>query len=452
MRDYSGLDRYVDDQMPGWTEELIELCRFPSEADNPEALRGAADWTAARLRRLGADVVVHELDGVPPLVVGTIGQGPTLNAVQHYDVQPAAPLELWTSAPYEPVIRDGRLFARGVRDNKGDLLSRLWGVEAYLTVFGHLPCRVRFLVEGQEENGSADLRRLLDLDPGLRVADGALIEGGGTDDDGRALITGGVRGMALIDLAVRTLPYDAHSGAANLFPGAATRLVRALATLWDDDGVPAVDELRVGTRPRLPAEIELVDGVPERPYESFRSEFGLQRWLGNRTTREAIRVASFETTCNLQAIWSGHTGPIAKTIVPSEARARLDLRLVPDQEPEEILLALRRHLDSRGFEDVETTLAPGSRAYWTRPDHPLLDAAARASEAVTGMPVVRELSLGGTAPMHDVCALHQVPMTTLGIGHEDMHIHAPDENFRLDKLAEAVRLMPRFLDEFSSVA
>src|SRR5262245_37446715 len=216
------IDRYVDERLPAWIEELREFCAIPSEENEPAAVRAAADWTRDRLERLGAAVDVLGFDAVPPLVVGSVGSGPTLVAVQHYDVQPAVPLELWTTPPYEPTVRDGRLFARGVTDNKGEFLARVWGVEAYLATVGELPCRIRFAVEGEEEHGSPNLGRLLDLAPDLRAADGALEEGGSVDPEGRPEIVGGIRGMTLVELTARTLAYDAHSSLAMLLPNAAT--------------------------------------------------------------------------------------------------------------------------------------------------------------------------------------------------------------------------------------
>ena len=158
--DFAAFDRLVEARLERWTAELVEFLAIPSEGGDVAGLRAAADWTADRLRRLGATVEVLEVDGAPPLVVGEIGDGPrTVTAVQHYDVQPASPLELWTTPPYEPAIRDGRVWARGATDNKGEFLPRVWAVEAWLEAIGPLPCRVRYLVEGQEETGQRRPRR-----------------------------------------------------------------------------------------------------------------------------------------------------------------------------------------------------------------------------------------------------------------------------------------------------
>ena len=168
--------------------------------------------------------------------------------------------------------------------------------------------------------------------------------------------------------------------------------------------------------------------------------------------REAIRAMTFTPTCNVQGLWAGFTGPGAKTITPAEAHVRIDIRLVPDQDPTAILANLRAHLDRRGFEDVKFgAKAEQERAYWTTPDDPLLDAAARVSEAVFGRPAKRRLSAPGTAPMWQVCGRDTIRMTSLGGGHDDCRAHAPDENYRLDYAAKAAQVTARFLDEFAAI-
>lgn len=456
MIDYTRLDAYVADHLPAWTDELIEFCRFPSESTDRAALRGAADWIAERLRRLGADVDMVELPGepqVPPLVVGDIGSGAkTLNAVQHYDVQPAAPLDLWTAPPYDPEVRNGRLYARGATDNKGELMARVWAIEAYQAMVGPLPCRVRFLVEGEEEYGSHHLDELLDHRPGIRQVDGALIEGGGVDLLGRPQIAGGVRGIIVVELVCRTLAYDAHSSLATVFPSAAVRLVQALATLWDRDGTPAMPGLEAGVTPPTAAQMAIVEATPTEDLEFLKREFKVERFIGGLEGKDAMRAYAFSTTCNIQGLWSGYFGPGAKTITPAEAHARLDIRLVPDQDPGAVLAALRAHLDREGFADIELLPeAEQERAYWATPDDPLIGAAIRVSETVFGKPASRYLSAAGTAPMWQVCGRDQIRMTSLGAAADDCRAHAPDENYPLDLLAKATLVTARFLDAFAAI-
>lgn len=455
MPDYAALDRYVQDRLPAWTDELAEFCAFRSEQGDAEGLRGAAVWIAERLRRLGATVDVVELPGwpdVPPLVVGEIGDGPrTLNAVQHYDVQPAVPLELWTTPPYEPAVRDGRLYARGATDNKGELMPRIWAVEAYRATIGPLPCRVRFLVEGEEEYGSAHFDALLDQRPGIRQVDGALIEGGGVDPAGRPEIVGGVRGIVVLELVCRTIAYDAHSSMATVLPSAPVRLAQALASMYDAAGMPAVEGLDAGIVPPTPIQLAIVDATPLSVVEDARREYGVESLIGGLDGTAAIRAMTFAPTLNIQGLWSGFIGPGDKTITPAEAHARLDIRIVPDQDPEAIVAAIRAHLVRHGFRDIEVVGEEGEPAYWTRADDPMLDAATRASEAVFGGPTIRYVSMPGVAPMWQVCGRHRIPMTSLGGGTWDCHAHAPDENVRLDYAAKAAQLTARFLDEFAAL-
>ncbi|MGZ6299180.1 MAG: M20/M25/M40 family metallo-hydrolase, partial [Candidatus Limnocylindria bacterium] len=213
--DLAGFDALCDERFDGWVEELRDFCTIPCETDAFDELDRGAEWVAQRLRAAGAEVTVLREEGVPPLVVGELGDGPrTLIAVQHYDVQPAAPLDLWETGPYDPQVRDGRLYARGVCDDKGELLHRIQAVEALRDATGSLPCRVRFIVEGEEESDSAHLAPLLRQRPEFFEGHGALIEGGGVDEKGRPLLVCGVRGMCYVELSVRTLAFAAHSGGA----------------------------------------------------------------------------------------------------------------------------------------------------------------------------------------------------------------------------------------------
>jgi acetylornithine deacetylase/succinyl-diaminopimelate desuccinylase-like protein len=447
---FEAFDRVVEERLDRWTQELVEFLAIPCEGGDTEGLRRAADWTADRLRRLGATVEILEVDGAPPLVVGEIGDGPrTLSAVQHYDVQPASPLELWTTPPYEPAIRDGRVWARGATDNKGEFLPRVWAVEAWLEAIGPLPCRVRYLVEGQEETGSGALDALLDLRPHLREADAALIEGGGLDLRDKPGIAAGGKGITVVELHVRTMRVDSHSSVSRLLPNAGARMVAALATLWDADGRPVVEGLDDGVRPPTDAQRATAAATDMRDLDDMLAHQGLAAFIGGIEGVEAVEAMTFEPTLNLQGLWAGHTGTTPKTVIPAEAHARIDMRMVPDQRPEHVVGALRRHLDAHGFADVEIVGREGEPAWWTPTDHPLVLAAGAASEDVTGHAPDYYVSMPGTVPMFQVCAEHRVPLTTLGAARDDCDAHAPDENIRIGDLALATRITGRFLDRFA---
>ena len=438
--------------MPRWTDELLAFCAIPSEAGDTVALLAAASWITERLQRLPAIVDVVEKDGAPPLVVGELGAGRTLLAVQHYDVQPAVPLELWTSPAYQPEVRDGRLYARGASDNKGELMARIWAVEAYLATFGDLPCRLRFLIQGEEEGGGANFGPLLDMRPGLREADGVLSEGGEIDGHGRPVVYGGVRGMASFELVCRTIAYDAHSSLANLLPNAASRLVMALSTFWDAEGVPRIEGLDDAVRRPTAADTAILAATPTEEIDDLFPVYGIGRLVAGRRGAEALEVLTFGTTCNLQGLWSGYTGPGGKTITPAEGHARLDIRLVPSQDPDAVLEAVRRHLAGHGFADIEVIASDENYpAWWTPSDDPIIAAAIRASEAVLGTTAVQLLSAPGTEPLWDVCAAGNLPAVSLGASDDDARMHAPDESWSLAGAALAAQMTARFLDEFAAI-
>ena len=452
MDRWAAIDQAIEERFGGWLAELIELSAIPSETGDAEPLAAAAAWCADRLRRVGATVSTLEVDGKPPLVIGEIGEGPrTLMCVQHYDVQPASPLDLWTTPPYQPAIRDGRLFARGATDNKGEFLPRLWAVEAWLAAIGPLPCRVLFFVEGEEESGSGSLEAMLAQRPELQEADGALIEGGGLDLDGKPQVAAGSRGIVVVELVARTIAYDAHSSAANLLPNAATRLIQAITTLVDSDGLPAGAWLRAGVRPPTAAQLAVVDAFPIESLYEYRAEMGIDRFIGGRDGVDVKRADAFDPTLNIQGLWSGHLGAEPKTITPAEAHVRIDMRLVPDQDPSEIVAGLRRHLDEHGYGDIELIRYDDARAWWTDPADPIVRAAVDASEAATGRQASFAVSMPGTTPMYRFCAAHQVPNTTLGAARDDCRAHAPDENIRLDDLKTATRITARFLEAFAAL-
>src|SRR5258706_9679452 len=235
--DVDALDRYLETHRARFTDELRDLCRIPSETGDAAALDAAALWCAERLRAAKCNTREFRVAGEPALVVGETGAGKrTLLCVQHYDVQPAVPLELWNSGPYEAAVRDGAIWARGADDNKGHLLLRIQADEAYSSVHDDLPIRLRFLIEGEEEDGSAHLAELLAKDPTLTDGDGALKEGGAIDAAGRPALLLGGKGILYIELRVRSMAPDAHSGGATHLPHAAWRPVQAPSPNVDSEG------------------------------------------------------------------------------------------------------------------------------------------------------------------------------------------------------------------------
>lgn len=433
------LDRYLAAHAERHLEELRQLCAIPSEASDPGALDAAAAWCRDRLGAAGCRTREIRADSVPALIVGEVGRGArTLICVQHYDVQPAVPLELWETPPYAPAVRNGAVYARGVGDNKGHLLLRIQAVEAHQAVFGEVPIQLRFLIEGEEESGSGNLEKLLVREPGLVDGDGALKEGGGLDAAGRPELSLGNKGILYVELRVRTMAVDAHSAGAPYLPNAGWRLLAALATLLEPAGRVRIAGFYDQVRPLTDEERTY---VKTRPFEAQRIQqvYGIDRFAFGRDAAAANAAAIVEPTCNLCGVWSGYIGPGTKTVIPAEAAAKLDFRLVPDQDPGTISTQLRRHLDAAGFSDVQVIPEEGERPYRGRADSPLVRAAQAVAEEAFGQPAVIIPNGGGTAPMWLVSHKHQLPNVTLGMSHTGSGAHAPNEHIRIDNYRRALR-------------
>lgn len=454
------LDAYIAEHQARWTSELRELCAIPSEAVDHAALQRAADWCEQRLRAAGCETRQIRIErgagaapgGVPPLVVGETGAGArTLIGVQHYDVQPAVPLDLWTTPPYEPTLRNGALYARGVDDNKGHLLLRIQAVEAHRAVFGELPIRLRFLIEGEEESGSGSLGAMLATDPTLTDGDGALKEGGSVDSRGRPQLLLGGKGIFYVELRVRTLARDAHSGGATYLPNAAWRLVNALSTLMDERGRVLIDGFYDDLRAPSAAERAHVAALPFDADE-VRRIYGLRAFAFGRADPD-VRIASqFEPTCNIDGIISGFTDEGTKTVIPAAASCKIDFRLVPDQDPARIAALLRAHLDRHGFDDVEAIYKEGTRPYRGRWDDPLVRAAKAAAEEAFGREAHLVPTSGGTSPMWAVCHKRSLANVTLGMGHPGSGAHAPNENIILQSYWKAIRATARLYALYATQA
>ncbi len=282
-----------------------------------------------------------ETDG-HPVVYAEIGDGEsTLLSYGHYDVQPPEPLELWESDPFEPTVRDGGLFARGVADDKGDVLARIQALRLYQEEHGPLPFKLKFLIEGEEEIGSPNLAPFVRENADLLSADACLWEGSMKDEAGRPMIFCGTKGMAYVELRARGASHDLHSMYGGIAPNPAWRLVQALRTIKDENGEITLDGLDALADDPSEKDLEAIDKHPLRR----RRPQGL---LGRRgpstadlTGEEALREMLLRPTANIAGIQSGYTGPGSKTIVPSEAFVKMDFRLVSGQSPGPVLELIR---------------------------------------------------------------------------------------------------------------
>lgn len=441
------LDSFIENHREQALAEVCRLVAQPSVSATGHGIAACASLTADLLKKHHFDVAVHPTPGHPILIATAQGRAPrTLLCYNHYDVQPPEPLELWDSPPFEPTLRDGKLFGRGSRDDKGELVARLWAVEAARAANGgELPCHVTFLIEGEEETGSPHIAQFVREHLNDLHADGAIWEEGWIDQQGPR-INLGVRGLLYVELSLRVMRGDEHSGAAHIFPNAAWRLTHALASLKDAHERVRIAGFYDAVRPPTPLDLDLCD----RQKYPVAEDYDLRAFAGGRTGT-AITRAVLEPTCNLAGITTGYQGPGLKTVTPATASAKIDFRLVPDQDPDEILRLLRRHLDAHGFDDIEVKKLGEMWPFRVPGDHPLVTLTAQAAHEAYGLPAQIIPTAGGSSPVYAVAGPLSLPVVTAGVGYWDNRAHAPNEHIRLDDFFNATRQIARIVHGFAAL-
>jgi acetylornithine deacetylase/succinyl-diaminopimelate desuccinylase-like protein len=447
----SAVDTYIEKNSRRFIDELEELCAFPSISNHGlDAVRPARDWIAERLGRFTDRVETLDEGGMPALYAEVRGAGRrSLLLYQHYDVQPVDPVDLWDSNPFKPVEKDGRIIARGVADDKADVMARIHALET-LKRLGEVPVKLRFLVEGEEEIGSKTFEKIAHKHADKLRADGCLWESGASfDDAGRPTLQFGCRGLLYVQLSVKTLSFDQHSGFASIYPSAAMYLVEALASLRDQDM-----NIRIGgfyDRVVEPTEADrrmMAKIDPE--IEQRKKLVGFDRLIRDPRLERVIEQLLFTPTCNIAGISTGYQGPGSKTVLPAEATAKLDFRLIPDQDPEDILARLRLHFDSHGFEKVDIVWHDGERPARSDPDSEVARSVIECVKDLHGEPILWPF-MQATGPMHPVVSDLGVPtVLPVGVGRPDNRIHAPNENIHAADYINTIRLMCRVWERFGA--
>ncbi len=447
------LDAFLRDRLDAYIAEAARLCAQPSVSARKEGIDECVTLVTEILEAHGLEVQQFATPGSPVLVGKAAGASDrTLLFYNHYDVQPPEPLELWTTPPFSPTVRDGALFARGAKDDKGELLARLAALDAVRAAHGGtLPCGVTFVVEGEEEIGSPHIAPFVLAHLDLLRADASIWEEGGTDKDGRPGTSLGRRGVMGVELGVTTLSRDAHSGNAHKLPNAAWRLLRARATLKGPDDRILIPGFYDRVLPPTPLDLQLMDALPDED-AWLREEFGVREFVG-ALSGDALDRAVFNPTCNIQGITAGYQGAGMKTVIPAQASAKLDFRLVPDQDPDDIFALLRAHLDAQGFDDVTLTRFGAMWPDKAAADHPFVALAARTAEEVYGQPYQLMPMVGGSSPVYAFARpLGNIPVIAAGVGRGITNrTHSPDEHMRLDDFLNGARHIARILDGFAGL-
>ena len=442
----------VDGSREGLLGELNEFLRMPSisarEGESGD-FRNCAEWVAEKLEEAGAEASIMETEGHPVVFAETGSGEATLLSYGHYDVQPPEPLDLWESDPFEPQVRDGGLYARGVADDKGDVLARIQALRLYIEEHGPLPFRLKFLIEGEEEIGSPNLAPFVRSNADLPSADACLWEGSMKDEAGRPMIFCGTKGMTYVELRARGASHDLHSMYGGIAPNPVWRLIQALRTIKDENGEITLDGLHALAEEPTKKDLEAISRIPFHD-AALRESWGVEALDRSLRGREALHEMLVRPTANIAGIQSGYTGPGSKTIVPSEAFVKMDFRLVPGQSPGPVVELIRSHLRKRGFEDIEVVDLHGVEPAKTPVDSPIVNTAIQTWQDLGVEEAIVYPTIGGSGPTSLLVADLGMPTIMTGsVANTGSRLHSPNEWVRLDDYFETIYYFVRFFERYA---
>jgi len=450
MKNFLEIDQTLERKMDDSIQELSRLVAQPSISATGAGLKECAQLLITMLKERGFDVREFS-DGIAPILFAEReGKGEkTILFYNHYDVQPVEPVELWNSPPFEPEIRDGRLFGRGTCDNKGNITNRLFTLDAFEEVVGEYPCNIKFLIEGEEEVSNKHLADFVKDNSSLLTADACIWEFGGVDHTDIPVQYLGLRGCCYVQLDIEVANQDVHSGiGGSIFPNAAWRLVWALDSLKNPDEKILLPNFYDSVIPPSKRDIELMDQLPDES-NYYKELYGIKEFLKGIQGGTDLKLAEvFEPTCTICGLSSGYQGSGSKTILPAKASAKIDFRLVPNQTPGDVLKQLRQHLDSLGFEDIMITNLGGDLPERTDPDDPFIQILVSTAEEVYGSTMRIMPMTGGSGPNYIIKQALKIPIGSMGVGYPESNAHAPNENIRLDHYLNAARHLARALQKF----
>lgn len=444
---FDHIDRHAD----LYIERLRRLCRQPSVAAQGWGMEETAAMVLALLEELGAEVRLIPLDGVP-LVFGRMPgrSGRTLSFYNHYDVQPPEPLELWHSEPFAAEIRDGRIWARGVADNKGNLVARACAVEAYRQVRGELPLQVKFLFEGEEEIGSTSLAAFAESHVELIRADGCIWEAGYKNAQGRPAISLGLKGNLYVELHASGARTDMHSAWAAIVPNPIWHLAWALSRIKGPDERILIPGFYKPIREPTPEELRTLEHL-DFDDEGELGRMGLNGFIGGLRGMPLLVKYLFQPTCNICGISGGYEGPGCKTVLPNRGFLKLDFRLVPDQDPYHVYEQLCQHLQAQGFGDVEVELMPSSYPARTPLDDPLVGVVVDTARELYGVEPLVYPTMAGSGPMYELCQKFGIPAVSTGVGNVESNAHAPNENIFIADYIQGIKHMAMVMERFAQL-
>ncbi|MGI9106862.1 MAG: M20/M25/M40 family metallo-hydrolase [Pyrinomonadaceae bacterium] len=444
---FTRFDRYVERHATAFVERLQALCRMPSVAARGTGMRAIAETVEQSMQRIGAGTRSFKMGSGFPIIYGEFGAGSHCYIVYgHYDVQPVGQLTAWSSGPFAAAVRDGKMYARGVANGKGDLMARLAAIEAYQKTFGKLPLCLRFIVEGEDGLGSPGLYRFATEHPEMLRADGCIWDDGYKDAKERLLISLGFKGITFLELRAYGARTDLHSKWGGIVPNPAWNLVQALSTIVSPNGVITIDGFSSHLAPILDEDKRSLKQI-ELDETGLKHEFKINHWVRGMTGRALTKELVFGPTCTICGIHTGHTEAGAKTVLPGMAVARLDFRLVPDLTPALVVNLLREHLDARGFHDIEIIEIASAPFAKASIQSSVARGAIEAATDIYGVPPIVYPLDPASGPVGAICGVNlpPTPIVSFGVSYAGSNPHAPDENIRLEDFVQGIKYFGRLI-------
>ena len=458
MSHLAKLDAYFAQHRDTHLKELNDFLRIPSISslsEHKQDMQVAASWLAAAMKRINLENISIEETGGHPVVYADWLHAPgkpTILFYGHYDVQPVDPLNLWETPPFEPTVRDNKLFARGSSDDKGQVFMHLKAIEALFALEGTLPVNVKFIIEGEEEIGSPNLPPYVEKNKEKLAADLILISDTSLYAPGKPAVCYGLRGLTGVQIDVRGAKGDLHSG---LYGGGVQNSIHALAQILasfrDEHGTIQVEGFYDNVRPLSEEERQAYRDL-NFDEEALKEEVGVKQLFGEKGY-SYLEQTWARPTLEVNGVFGGFSGEGIKTVLPAEAGAKITCRLVPDQNPDEIVALLKAHVEKHKPAGVDITISEFDKGapYITPFDHPVIQAAGRSYEHVYEVPTAF-IRGGGSIPI--VAAFDQIlalPVVLMGFGLTSENFHAPNEHFHLENFDKGLRVLGDYLYEVATL-
>ena len=458
MSHLAKLDAYFAQHRDTHLKELNDFLRIPSISslsEHKQDMQVAASWLAAAMKRINLENISIEETGGHPVVYADWLHAPgkpTILFYGHYDVQPVDPLNLWETPPFEPTVRDNKLFARGSSDDKGQVFMHLKAIEALFALEGTLPVNVKFIIEGEEEIGSPNLPPYVEKNKEKLAADLILISDTSLYAPGKPAVCYGLRGLTGVQIDVRGAKGDLHSG---LYGGGVQNAIHALAQILasfrDEHGTIQVEGFYDNVRPLSEEERQAYRDL-NFDEEALKEEVGVKQLFGEKGY-SYLEQTWARPTLEVNGVFGGFSGEGIKTVLPAEAGAKITCRLVPDQDPDEIVALLKAHVEKHKPAGVDITVSEFDKGapYITPFDHPVIQAAGRSYEHVYEVPTAF-IRGGGSIPI--VAAFDQIlalPVVLMGFGLTSENFHAPNEHFHLENFDKGLRVLGDYLYEVATL-